>query len=73
MYDVLCVCVYWYILVNADAGQCVSREEFESVKEELEAVKQESREDLERVRKELDSWQNTTINILKKYLLDDPG
>ena len=70
-------------MVIADAGQYVSREEFEDLKKELEAVKKElqdkeeelqhSREDLERLRKELDSWQNTTINILKKYFLDDPG
>ena len=44
-----------------DAEPFVSREEFESTKE-----------DMERMRKELRSWQNTTINILKKYLLDDP-
>ena len=68
---------YWILALNADAGQHVSREEFENVKEELkeelEAVKEESREDLERMRRELKSWQNTTVYILKKYLLDDPG
>ena len=40
-------------------GQCVNREEFEHVRAETETVK-----------RELNSWQNTTISILKTYLLD---
>ena len=38
---------------------CMSREEFEHVRAETETLKHE-----------LNSWQNTTISILKTYLLD---
>ena len=39
--------------------QCVSREEFELTRAEIESLKEE-----------LNSWQNTTISILKTYLID---
>ena len=32
-----------------------------------------SREEFESLEKELNYWQNTTINILKKYLIDNEG
>ena len=52
-----------HYLVNAHTGdgygQCVNREEFELVRAETKTVK-----------RELHSWQNTTISILKTYLLD---
>ena len=38
---------------------CVSREEFES--------------QINSLQRELYYWQNTTINILKKYLVDNEG
>lgn len=32
-----------------------------------------SREEFDTLQKELHYWQNTTINILKKYLIDNEG
>ena len=32
-----------------------------------------SREEFESLQRELNYWQNTTINILKKYLIDKEG
>ena len=32
-----------------------------------------SREEFDTLQKELNYWQNTTINLLKKYLIDNEG
>ena len=42
-------------MIPEESKNCVSREEFESLQQEL------------------NYWQNTTINILKKYLFDREG
>ena len=49
-------CSAGILLCNTEESKsCVSREEFESLQQEL------------------NYWQNTTINILKKYLIDNEG
>lgn len=47
--------IYWYVSIIdvEESKSCVSREEFDSLQQELKY------------------WQNTTINILKKYLIDN--
>ena len=47
---------------GSDEVDCVSREEFDRVNAKLLGIKDE-----------LDVWQKTTIDILKKYLLDNQG
>ena len=46
-------------IAGNESAQCVSREEFEHTRVEMETLKHE-----------LNSWQNTTISILKQYLLN---
>ena len=50
-----------------DSGQCASREELEEVRSELDS----SRGEVDELRRELRAWQNSTITILKKYLIED--
>lgn len=52
-----------------ESGQCVSREEFQALREQLTR----SREETAAVRREVDSWQNSTILILKRYLIENPS
>jgi len=52
-----------------ESGQCVSREEFRALREQLAR----SREETAAVRREVDSWQNSTILILKRYLIENPS
>ena len=42
--------------------QCVSQADFDSVVTQIAAVESE-----------LNTWQNATIHILKRFLLDNPG
>ena len=42
--------------------ECISHEQFESLQKDVALLQ-----------KELNYWQNTTINILKKYLLENEG
>lgn len=42
--------------------ECISHEQFESLQKDVASLQ-----------KELNYWQNTTINILKKYLLENEG
>ena len=46
--------------------QCVSKAEFDSVVTQMAAQ-------TAAVESELNTWQNTTIHILKRFLLDNPG
>ena len=41
--------------------------------EEFQSKSCVSREEFESLQQELNYWQNTTINILKKYLIDNEG
>jgi len=52
-----------------ESGQCVSREEFQALREQLTTC----REETAAVRREVDSWQNSTILILKRYLIENPS
>ena len=47
----------------------MSREEFHALREQLAR----SREETAAVRREVDSWQNSTIFILKRYLIENPS
>ena len=47
----------------------MSREEFQALREQLTR----SREETAAVRREVDSWQNSTILILKRYLIENPS
>ena len=46
-----------------------SRQEFDTLKEQLARSRQETAA----VKKEVDSWQNSTILILKQYLIENPS
>ena len=46
-----------------------SRKEFDTLKEQLARSKQETAA----VKMEVDSWQNSTILILKQYLIENPS
>ena len=46
--------------------QCVSKAEFDSVVKQMAAQ-------TTAVESELNTWQNATIHILKRFLLDNPG
>ena len=52
-----------------ESAQCVSREEFQALREQLTR----SREETAAIRREVDSWQNSTILILKRYLIENPS
>jgi hypothetical protein len=49
----------WYVISNVDN---ISREQFESLQKDVASLQ-----------RELNYWQNTTISILKKYLLENEG
>ena len=65
------------------SGQCVSQQEFDDLKKQLAASQQEfdtmkeqlarSRQQITAVKGEVDSWQNSTILILKQYLIEKPS
>lgn len=57
----LCHGIMSYILVILYV-ESINRERIESLQKEVASLK-----------KELNYWQNTTINILKKYLLENDG
>ena len=46
-----------------------SRQEFDTLKEQLARSRQETAA----VKREVDSWQNSTILILKQYLIENPS
>ena len=46
-----------------------SRQEFDTLKEQLARSRQETAT----VKSEVDSWQNSTILILKQYLIENPS
>ena len=46
-----------------------SRKEFDTLKEQLARSRQETAT----VKREVDSWQNSTILILKQYLIENPS
>ena len=50
-----------------ESGQCVSRQEFDSLKEQLARSRQETAA----VKGEVDSWQNSTLLILKQENLSE--
>ena len=58
-----------YFFTANESGQCVSREEFQALREQLGR----SREETAAVKREVDSWQNSTILILKRYLIENPS
>ena len=47
----------------------MSQQEFDTLKEELARSRQETAT----VKSEVDSWQNSTLLILKQYLIENPG
>ena len=47
----------------------MSQQEFDTLKEELARSRQETAA----VIREVDSWQNSTLLILKQYLIENPG
>ena len=47
----------------------MSQQEFDTLKEELARSRQETAA----VKSEVDSWQNSTLLILKQYLIENPG
>ena len=47
----------------------MSRKEFDTLKKELARSQQETAA----VKREVDSWQNSTIFILKQYPIENPG
>ena len=51
---------------TAELEQCVSKAEFDRVVTQMAA-------DTAAVQSELNTWQNATIHILKRFLLDNPG
>ena len=54
----------------------MSREEYQALREEIQALREQlarSREETAAVRREVDSWQNSTILILKRYLIENPS
>ena len=50
-----------------ESGQCVSRQEFDTLKEQLARSRQETAA----VKGEVDSWQNSTLLILKQENLSE--
>ena len=59
VYTIAYVMLY---LTVCDGVENISREQFESLQKDVASLQ-----------KELNYWQNTTINILKKYLLENEG
>ena len=61
----------------------MSQQEFDDLKKQLAASQQEldtlkeqlarSRQQITAVKGEVDSWQNSTILILKQYLIENPS
>ena len=49
-------------MLYTDEQQCVSKAEFQNVVTKIATVESE-----------LNTWQNATINILKRFLLENPG
>ena len=58
-----------YFFTANESGQCVSREEYQTLREQLIRC----REETAAVMREVDSWQNSTILILKRYLIENPS
>ena len=50
-----------------ESGQCVSRQEFDTLKEQLARSRQETAA----IKGEVDSWQNSTLLILKQENLSE--
>ena len=58
--------LYFIDLSYTAEQQCVSKAEFDRVVTQVTA-------ETAAVQSELNSWQNATIHILKRFLLDNPG
>ena len=56
----------WYVIWSVDKQDYISREEFES-------KFQSQQREIESLQKQLNYWQNTTINILTKYPINGEG
>ena len=60
--------------MHADpTGQCVGTNELEGLRYHLYSELTESKKEIDTLRNDLQYWQNTTISILKKHLLDNQG
>ena len=65
--------IIWFHAGPPRTGQCVSTNELEGLRYHLYSELTESKKEIDTLRNDLKYWQNTTISILKKYLLDNQG